>query len=249
MIPIRQLGLNVADGCNRACRSCTHFAGYGHDLISVAEADRQMALWSQRLAPRLFILYGGEPCLNPDLVEIIHVAARHFPRLRLNTNGMLLHRHPGLREALAATNAHLFVSIYRDLGEDGLRPIFDLLHAWRETGVRIGLKPDKIWTLRYRGAGGEILPYDNGNPVASWCRCTSRWCFQLRDGRIYKCPHVAYLPMAKAKFPNLSDAWDLGLAYRPLEPSATDEEIAAFVERRAEPVCGLCPAKPEKARP
>ena len=88
----------------------------------------------------------------------------------------------------------------------------------------------KNWTRRYEGFGDTMLPYEDGDPRASWEACPARHCKQLLDGRIWKCAPLAYLPMQKAKY-RLADKWDPYLAYRPLEPGCSNAEIAGL--RRA----------------
>lgn len=254
MIEIPRLEIQVADGCNLHCDSCAHYSNHGHTgMLTPEEAERQMALWSQRLRPRAFVLLGGEPSINPRLTEIVYIAARHFraSSLRMTTNGFFLHRHPALLDALVATGLRVKVSRHGRDPEyvEAFAPVLALLRDWHKRGARIRVDTsDDYWSRRYHGFGASMLPYQDGDRRSSWRRCTSWRCPQLRDGKIYKCPFLAYLPMQKAKFPALAPIWDLGLAYQPLEPSATDDEARAFFTREDEPQCGLCPAKPERYR-
>ena len=41
----------------------------------------------------------------------------------------------------------------------------------------------------------------------------------------------------------LGAEWAPSLAYRPLEPNCSDDELSAFFAREEEPVCGQCPAE------
>ena len=62
-------------------------------------------------------------------------------------------------------------------------------------------------------------------------------------GRAY--PPIAYLGMQDRKF-RLGDDWHRYLEYEPLGLECSDAELREFVERRAEAVCGMCPAWVER---
>ena len=64
----------------------------------------------------------------------------------------------------------------------------------------------------------------------------------MYNGLIYKCAPLAYLPLQKEKYPNLSDKWNHYLKYVPLTP---DGDIEEFFSREAESVCSMCPKKSE----
>lgn len=250
---IDSLELHVTHACNLACESCSHYSNHGHDgLLSLAEADSWMKLWSQRLRPRLFSLLGGEPTIHPELTELVRLARRHWPEARLQvvTNGFLLHRHPRLPEVLGADpNACLAVSIHHTGAEyrRKLLPVVALLIDWqRRWGIEVDLRPSHgSWTRRYHGYGAAMRPYADGAPRRSWENCPARTCKQLHDGRLWKCPAIAYLPLQQARF-RLARAWAPYLAYQPLTPECSDAELDAFLAREDESCCAMCPAEPER---
>ena len=41
-------------------------------------------------------------------------------------------------------------------------------------------------------------------------------------------PPLAFLPMMKKKYPNISDRWDPYLTYKPLKSDCSDEEVNEF---------------------
>ena len=87
--------------------------------------------------------------------------------------------------------------------------------------------------------------FDDGDPEASWQNCPAKWCLQLHEGKLWKCPAIAYLGMQDRKY-GLGDEWKPYLTYEPLGPECTDAELREFVERRVEGVCGMCPVKVER---
>ena len=94
----------------------------------------------------------------------------------------------------------------------------------------------------YTGYGSNIKPL-KGDFQESWNNCpTGQENFQLYNGKIYKCAPLAYLPLQKEKYPDLSEEWNPYLRYIPLEP---DGDIEEFFSRQAELVCSMCPNSTE----
>ena len=129
---------------------------------------------------------------------------RHWPAayILIITNGFFLHRHPGLPATLAAAgNCELALSIHHDGAAytERLRPIFDLLVDWRrDHGTKVQIRrSQRGWTRRYHGFGADMLPFEDGQPKQSWKVCGAKHCKQLHDGKIWKCPPLAYLRNAE----------------------------------------------------
>lgn len=248
--PLDRLELHVSHACNLACESCSHYSNHGHiGNLDPELADRWMTAWSQRLAVEEFALLGGEPTIHPRLSEFVPLARRHWPkaRIRIVTNGFLLGRHPDLPLKMKeAGNCELALSVHHDgpIYSERLRPVRDLLASWQGdhgTVVHVWLSHGN-WTQRYRGFGAEMLPFEDGQPRRSWETCPARRCKQLHDGRIWKCPPLAYLGLQRAKF-ELSEKWNPYLDYRPLDPSCSDRELDAFISLEDEPECSMCSAE------
>lgn len=253
MTEIRNLEVHLVHGCNLACESCSHYSNQGHKgVLSLAEADRWMALWSSRIRPRTFSLLGGEPTIHPDLTGFVSLARRHWPdaHLRLVTNGFFLHRHAGLPAMLQRDpDACIYLSIHHGTPEyqERLRPVRELLAGWvRDYGIRVEYYESfSNWTRRYHGAGNIMEPFIDGQPRQSWEHCPANDCPQLFEGRIWKCAPLAYLKLQDAKY-GLSDSWKSYLRYQPLEPDCSDAQLAEFFAREEEAACGMCPASPER---
>lgn len=250
---IRNLEIHAAHACNLRCASRTHYSDHGHTgIVSLEDADAWMSAWDRRLAPQVFSVLGGEPTVHPHLAEFLRLSRRHWPtaHLRLVTNGFFLHRHPDLPQVLADDpDAAVYLSVHHD-GPDyraKVQPALDVLAGWVNAfGVRAFVYDSvRLWKRTVKGYGTALEPFADGNPRASWEHCDSRYCPQLFEGAVWKCPPLAYLPMQAAKF-GLSGAWDPYLAYRPLRPDCSDADLDRFFNREDEPACGMCPANPEQ---
>jgi hypothetical protein len=147
----------------------------------------------------------------------------------------------------AAGNAWLDISVHHGSpAYDALmEPTLRLLNRWvRDYGIQVKAQPSfDRWLQQYHGIGAEMAPFEDGDPQASWDACQAKHCFQLHEGRLWKCPPLAYLPLQHAKY-GLSEKWAPYLRYQPLPPDCSDAALQAFVTLGAEPYCAMCPARP-----
>jgi hypothetical protein len=221
-------------------------------MLSIEEADEWMTAWNRRLWPSIFRLLGGEPTLNPKLPELIRLAQKRWPRSRiaLTTNGFFAHRHARLGKVLGEANAMVILSVH-DHGEDytaKASPGRELLQKWSdEFGFELIIeKSYQRWTRRYKGAGANVLPFEDGDLRSSWETCPAKNCRQLFRGKLWKCSPIAYLQLQKQAHPAISAKWDPYLAYQPLTPDCSDDELAKFFTAEEESICGMCAAEPER---
>lgn len=252
---IDNLEIHLTHSCNLTCESCSHYSNYGHKgMLSLEEANNWMNNWNRRLRPRTFSLLGGEPSLHPNLVEFMVLARRSWPlaHLRLVTNGFFLYRHPALPIFLANDrDAAIYWSIHHGSPDyqERILPIKGLLKEWAsQYNIRVRTsQAHKNWTRRYEGSGAGMEPFTDGRPRQSWENCPARFDPQLFEGKIWKCPALAYLKMQDAKY-TLSARWQPYLAYEPLPASCSDDELDAFFSREEESYCSMCAARPQPLR-
>ena len=106
------LSLDTTARCNLQCRHCVH--GNPENLHKPQFCDLTMDTFRQILDrfPRAISvsLGGGEPFLNPNLLDMIHVAHERRMRVHINTNGTLLQSN--IDALLEAPLEYLCVSLY-----------------------------------------------------------------------------------------------------------------------------------------
>lgn len=244
--------MHITHNCNLTCESCSDFTNVGHSkMLSIDECKMWMSNWNERIEPEEFIIIGGEPTLHKNLIDIIFLSKKMWKnsKIKLTTNGFFLHNHPELPKVLKECDAILSISIH-DNSEDYLKKIENNLRMCKEWKEKYDLKIklDKSfedWKIIYKGYGQNITPFEDNNPQLSWDNCfMDGMCFQLYEGKIWKCPPLAYLSLQKEKYGNLlSPKWDPYLKYKPLEPNCSDDAIVEFFNRKSESVCGMCPTK------
>ncbi|QDT60657.1 Cyclic pyranopterin monophosphate synthase [Stieleria bergensis] len=246
------LEYHVAHGCNLSCQQCSHYSDHhlAGSLPTVEQADADYSNWSHRLKPRRFALLGGEPLLNPQVVQHIQLARQHWSdsNLMLVTNGFFLHRFPELPAVLVDTNCRLEVSQHGTHDEYDRRflEVKQLVWRWRDkhAGIQIKIRQShRGWMRQYSVENGKPMPFDS-KPDAAFKVCMQKTCTQLIDGCLAKCPALAYFAKLQAKL-RLQDVpqWQLFRDYQACRPDCTDEELQTFLATKSIPQCGLCPSK------
>lgn len=251
MVKIHNLEFHVAHACNLSCQQCSHYSNLrlAGSMATPDEADQAYRLWSSRVRPKQFALLGGEPALHPRLIEHVETAARHWPKSNrlLVSNGLHLHRHPDLPAALVKHGWKLDIS--RHGRQYDLQPVVDLLVEWksRYPQLRTHIRHSQgTWMRQYRVVDGKPKPF-NSPPRKAWSVCMQRHCTQLFQNHLWKCPAVAYFSMMQHRTRIADDPdWESFRQYKALSPDASDDQVAAFFNRRAIPQCRLCPAKQER---
>lgn len=257
------LDVHITHTCNERCAGCCHYCEYGLPkfFITPAEFRSWLAPWAPRIEPSTLVILGGEPTLHPQLCELLEIAAEYFPSgypdpiggpcpLCLLTNGTGLHRHPDLFQALIKHNIRLSISLHKPEAErtDQHRANLAAARLWQQQGVDLSITDysDPVnkfrWRLTYTEYNGRPVPSNQGNPRLSWEKCSNKFCPQLFQGKLWKCPLLAYLPMLVERLG--LQGYEPYLAYRPLAPDCSDEELQRFVSREDEEVCNLCPTQP-----
>lgn len=248
MLEIPNLEIHASYGCNLHCKSCSHFSdmqvGKNVPLQNIRD---QMMQWSGRLAPKFFSILGGEPALNKELCEIIRECRKQWPmsQLRLISNGFFLHRHPELPAVLAKTDCQLAISVHHTGPEytEKLKPVRAMLEEWQSNhNFNLSIRESaKTWRTTFEGFGADMKPWNDNDPESSYRVCVAKQCPQIHEGKIWKCPQLAYIHLVDKKF-GLGDVWNKYLSYRPLFPTCSDEELQQFFATKAEAACAMCPA-------
>jgi sulfatase maturation enzyme AslB (radical SAM superfamily) len=202
--------------------------------------------WCGRIVPENFIIMGGEPTLNKNLISIIESSAKlwRLSTIKIITNGYFLKNHPDLPRVINEHNAVLEISLKSDDPEylKQIEPIKDLVSGWvSKFKINVVWRKDhKNWLRVYNGYGPDIMPFEDNDPEKSYEVCGQKVCRVLHNGCIWKCPRLAYLHTYKFK---LHSSWDYYLKYKPLGPQSTFKQIKNFFETKAIPECSMCPAR------
>jgi len=249
-LKIKTLEIHLAHGCNLSCESCSHYSNQGHrGHLTTADATKMFEQWHLRITPKSFIFLGGEPTINPKLPEFFEIARNFWPttKLRLATNGFFLHRHPTLPATLQKIkNARIELSIHHDSQEylNKIRPALQLLQSWAQEYKIEVLVLNSLgrWTKRYYGEQETFEPFNDEDQRKSWEICPAKHCIQLFEGKLWKCPPLAYLKLQSQQF-RLSSSWDPYIQYQGLDSDCNFEALEEFFNRQDESFCKMCTSK------
>ncbi|MGH9347041.1 MAG: radical SAM protein [Vicinamibacterales bacterium] len=184
--------LNISHQCNLSCRSCGHLAPVASRHHSRPEDlyDVLRVLGRHYRAEHVRLL-GGEPLLHPALLDVIDAVLRSgvTARIRVVTNGVLLHRMPA---EFWRRVAEVHVSVYpgQALPDDERRRCA----AQAETA---GCALEFLYFDRFRESYSEQGTGDGAlvQRVYDTCQVAHRWrCHNVEGATFYKCPQAHRLP-------------------------------------------------------
>ncbi len=91
----------ITGRCNLRCPVCFADSGREEDFQTLESLSRQLKWIRDEAGEVVLQVSGGEPTLYPHLPELVAEAARLFPGVQLNTNGLKLAEDPDLAKRLA----------------------------------------------------------------------------------------------------------------------------------------------------
>ncbi len=247
-IVIPHLEMDVAYACNLHCDGCTHYSDYsvkGH--VDFETGREWLEAWSKKVYPRLFRMLGGEPTLNPRLLDFVKLAHKLWPAAirEVVSNGFFIDRHPGLFEALGETGTALQISVHEE-SDEYLGQI--KLDKVREASQKFGFSftaqygTDEDFYRLYQGKGPTMRPFNDKNPAKSAAVCGNTSCTTLHLGRLWKCPPIAFLNNIEERFGlNQVAEWQPYLQHKGLTADATPDQLRRYIGG-TQYFCAMCPA-------
>ena len=215
----------ITNVCNIACNNCNRYNNHnfkGHQLWS--DYEEAYTAWSKKIRLQKITILGGEPLMNPSIVDWIRGFNRLWKkRVQLLTNGTRLNMVPGLYEAIINYRNWIGVSIHNPLERDRyFEEIYRFLqgpiktwskntvdevdnaqlwgadHAFEDAnGLRI-----HVWEYTefynaniHRNIQGNLTLHDN-NPVEAHEKCgmVKYKNYHFIKAKLYKCGPVALMP-------------------------------------------------------
>ncbi len=242
--------VNISDHCNLNCKMCTHFSPisqkefYSLDQYK-KDIERLGVLFNHDIG--YMILMGGEPLLNPQLDGFIKVARTTFPKcnISVHSNGILLQNAENLKweegnlwQICKEYNVGITYTIYT------LKINYAKIEATaKKFGVRTFsfVEAGNMKEKRDKMLSREPLSQNYNADPEDYIMCYRlNTCTNLRDGKIFSCPTVAYINKINDKF---------GMNFKVTEKDYIDiynvqspDEICNFISQRI-PFCKNCQQK------
>lgn len=248
---LKRLDVNIAYACNIKCSGCISLSDFPRKGVEpVEEIQTWLEYWHNYLDIDVIVLFGGEPLIHPDLLEICKVIRKYYPTsiIRLITNGYLLDNFEP-DSWFQFSPFEVQVSIHRldheAIINEKIKKILKTKTGWVTSTSSLNkhqqIKFDKdnfsIYKSKFRNF---VAPYglDNNTlvPLKSDPNQAHRICGSpdtpvLYKGKLYKCPPVA----------NLIDY--TGENWNNYKSCESVDELTTFVSKIGCPelVCSQCP--------
>lgn len=185
----------MVDSCNLKCAACSHYSSLLGDKTypSLEHIVTDLSFLKSKVGDNLHCLrmLGGEPLIHPQICDCLREIRCIFQKaeLVLVTNGMLLSKMPDEFYKLCL-DSNISVKI-TDYGIIDLKKVISEL---RERGISASYyKSSKQWHYQHiRTTEGEI-------DCLGKC-IYKNICNNYRDGKIFLCPHIAYIDIFNEYF-------------------------------------------------
>lgn len=173
---------HVADFCNMNCKGCGHCAnlienaGFPDIDSYEKELDRLAELFD---GIGLIRLLGGEPLLNPQLLDFLKLTRKYFPfsNLHLVTNGILLDEmSEELLRFIREESVIMDISLYPPM--HGMEE--EIRKALTSKGILFNIERIEYFYRRFMPCGGN-------DPERSFANCDSSANHLMYKGKIASC--------------------------------------------------------------
>jgi sulfatase maturation enzyme AslB (radical SAM superfamily) len=271
-ILIDRLEFYITNVCNLTCSGCNRYNNYKFSgWESWSDAEPALTQWAKKIDIRHPVILGGEPLLNPDVVDWITGIRRLWPDhsgVQVQSNGTRLDLVQGLYQALDPQQGNwIGISLH---AKEHKEPLFARIRNFLKSPIIETEDPSDPIGSRYQFIDvnkrivhvwvndtfvqSNIIELPNGrfglynsNPEIAHENCTYRRFknYHMIQGRIYKCGPVALMPQFDDQYSfDLSDSdRDIMRGYRGLGIDEFDMRGQDFLNTidQIVPQCKFCP--------
>ena len=189
------LEIHLAEHCNLNCAGCNHYSPLAEPAFCNLEQleSSLRKLVTIRKSLRTIRLLGGEPLLNPDIVDIFRLVREYLKdsKIELVTNGVLL--MPNRKKQISDT----FWEACRNYDIIILLTIYpinlnysEIEDTCKKHGVRVKIWGDRRVHLAFHLF--RLNPAGCGS-LNQYYHCSEIGCMQLAGDKIYPCAESAYV--------------------------------------------------------
>ena len=187
------LEYHLVDSCNLKCAGCSHYSSLldSPTYPSLEDIITDLSFLQSKVGDNLTTLrlLGGEPLLHPQICECLSEICKLFPKtnLVLVTNGILLKKMPEKFYSICI-KSNIQISI-TDYGLPNI-DVEEIIHKLKDLGIK---------TTIYRNSTKNLIwHYKHIRLTEGKIDCLSKCiykniCNNYRNGKIYLCPHIAYI--------------------------------------------------------
>lgn len=265
----------ITNVCNLNCEGCNRFNNYSFSgWQRWSEYESIYEQWAKHIDIDHMILLGGEPLLNPDIIEWIYGLNRIFKRnVQILSNGTRINHVKGLYESLQVNGNWMGISWHNpntiDEFDQKVRQFLkgevikiDKNHPENKFGAPLMWMDSNqvkipLW-IQYDFYDSAIkttptgrLTLHDSDPIVAHNNCGfARFKnYHFIKGKLYKCGPVALFPEfdQQHNFEISEQDRDLLNSYRPLTVDAYPEHGSDFLAELSQPLpqCKFCPESTE----
>ena len=191
---LNNIEIHLAEHCNFACYSCTHFSQLAEEEyydINIFEKDIKRLYELSNGLVKNFYLLGGEPLLNKNCKEYFYIIRKYFKESRvcLLSNGiLLLKQDESFWKACNENNILISITKYPiKLDWEKMKEVASEksvnIEFYNDGSIEEGESSDKKYSYR-------ALLDENGNADSfkAFINCfMSNGCVQLVNGKLFPC--------------------------------------------------------------
>ena len=256
------LELMVIRGCNLSCQGCTTFSDLRHaGYVTWQQGLKELEPWLTRLQLPAIGIMGGEPLMNPDIVQWLKGIRKILPntQIRFVTNGLLLEKNWHVFDLLRDMENTVFKISYhvnnneldqivgKIMQDYNWEPVEEFgINRWKEKSrdFRFQVSRPTQFFKTFQNDYKNMLPHNN-DPIDAFAVCVQQRCPMLWNGRLFKCGTAALTPdmLAQQDWPN-QNAW-IDLVDDGLAPDCADADLKRFIDNFGKPhkLCRQCPGQ------
>lgn len=267
----KKLEFYITNVCNLTCEGCNRFNNYnfsGWQRWSDYEADYEK--WAQHIDIDHMVLLGGEPLLNPDIMDWIYGLNRIFrTNVQILSNGTRINQVKGLYQALQVNGNWMGISWHNPntiddfdasvreflkgnvikVDRDHPENDFGAHMMWMDSNrvkIPLWIQYDFYDSAIKTVPGGGLTLHDS-DPLKAHGACgfAKHKNYHFIRGRLYKCGPVALFPEFDQQHNLALSDEDRALlsSYQPLAADEFETRGGEFLANIDKPLaqCKFCP--------
>ena len=270
MVPkLAKLDIAIEYACNLACKGCVAFSNYNRQgTVTPTQAEEWFKLWHNKVDAEEIALFGGEPLLNQNIGELLHLVRKYWPHTRIKVNSNIFKIEPvhiqhlfDVGNSVLQATFHFASGPLRNQLKTKLLNSIKQFGTWKKQNEEDIFGPDLdhvsfmllqnkdvfVRCVQYghfkspaKGEGKNLRPWNSKNPEKSIEICGNPADPIMYEGRLYKCSPSANLrdTLEFHKIDTL-DEWQPYLKYKGVGPN---DDIVKFAQQvgKAESICSMC---------
>jgi organic radical activating enzyme len=231
--------------CNLKCEYCEYFNPFRIKIPSKEELLDSIDVWSKRIEPKLIVLAGGEPLLNPDYEEIVIATRKAWQDAVIDiiSNGVLV---PKVRDEFLATMAeqNIGFTISRHLKtEQYTNNLNRSIQRFKIFGVRYDIVESfDAWVACHELDNNGVPKPSKSNPQLAWSQCLPKYCTSINGHELHRCSTLMNIRLAVQEGV-LSSIWNEFATHEGVSVDQPLEEIMKYLKSGVMKECRVCPDK------